>query len=109
MDCEFESRSVHQFMKITLNGEIYTKTAAMKMLSCILNSHDIDDTLSGEHYMIVLDMLQRHPRVLDKIGVGIKRLFICESPVYRGRCFGIERVDGSSDDFSVKKCLGRNL
>jgi len=95
-------------MNIILNDETYTKTRAMEMLSNILNSYEIDDTLSGEHHMIVLNILQYHPRAIDKIGVGVERLFVRESPVWRGRCFGIERIDGSTDDFSVKKCLGWN-
>lgn len=93
-------------MNITLGGKTYTKTEAMKTLSFILNSYEIGDTLSGEHHMIVLDILQYHPKVIDKIGVGIERFFIQESPVWRGRCFGIERIDGSQEDFSFNKCLG---
>lgn len=93
-------------MNITLGGKAYTKTEAAKTLSLILNSYDISDTLLGEHHMIVLDILQHHPRAIDKIGAGVENFFVRESPVWRGRCFGIKRIDGSEDDFSFKKCLG---
>lgn len=90
---------------ITLNNREYTKTEATKLLSAILNSERMRVALTGEPYAFVMSALLRHPKSDEKIGAGVKRLFIDQDPVYKGRCFNVERIDGSVTDFSFFKCI----
>lgn len=49
-------------------------------------------------------LLERHPEVADKIGVGVKE-FSTRNAMFNTRCFEIRRTDGTTTDFSFKPCL----
>ena len=41
---------------------------------------------------------------LEKIGAGIKRIYV-DNNKFENLCFHLERIDGSTDDFSYLKCF----
>lgn len=57
------------------------------------------------HVCAVTDLLQCHVDRAQKIGTGIKRLFVDYAPDHPSLCFWVERIDGVSTDFGVQSCL----
>jgi hypothetical protein len=57
------------------------------------------------HVRAVTDLLQCHVDREQKIGAGIKRLFVDYAPDHPSLCFWVERVDGGKTDFGVPACL----
>ena len=57
------------------------------------------------HIQAVTDLLQCHVDREQKIGGGIKRLFVDYAPDHPSLCFWVERVDGVATDFGVPSCL----
>lgn len=67
------------------------------------------DVNKYEH-MVLLDLLKKgHSDADRKIGKGVRSFQIRHHPKYKSRCYFLFRVDGSSDDFSFKKCVGNIL
>ncbi len=57
------------------------------------------------HIRAVTDLLQCHVDRDQKIGNGIKRLYVDYAPDHPSLCFWVERVDGVATDFGVPSCL----
>jgi hypothetical protein len=67
---------------------------------------DRDATVDGKGKLILLDLLDRHPRAAAKKGVGVASLTFGEHPTFKGtQCFMINRTDGTQEDFSFRKCI----
>jgi hypothetical protein len=84
---------------------LVSKAALRAKLSEVLNAHRVGDTLEGEEAKFVREMLNRHPRAEQKVGCGVRRLYVGEGFKRGARCFWLERLDGSRTDFSFLKCL----
>ena len=50
-----------------------------------------------------------HAEPDKKIGGGVKAFQVRYHPMFKSRCFFLVRSDGSSDDFSFRKCVDRIL
>jgi hypothetical protein len=61
--------------------------------------------LGSEDFRFMVELLSRHPRADEKIGVGIAAIRVEPDPVWGGGMFVAERRDGSTTDFSYRKCL----
>ncbi len=57
---------------------------------------------------IVLEALRRHPRGREKFGPGVNAVVV-HRYIAGSRCFFVVRADGSVKDFSLRKCLGRQV
>jgi hypothetical protein len=57
------------------------------------------------HTQAVTDLLQCHVDRAQKIGAGVKRLYVDYAPDHPSLCFWVERVDGVATDFGVPSCL----
>ena len=57
------------------------------------------------HIRAVTDLLQCHVDREQKIGQGIKRLFVDHAPDHPSLCFWVERLDGVATDFGVPSCV----
>jgi hypothetical protein len=75
------------------------------------HAHDIPvkykkgETVDDQERDFLTDVLKlRGPEGWKKIGTGIKRIYI-DSNKFGSLCFHLERVDGSADDFSYRKCF----
>ncbi|CAL9753816.1 unnamed protein product [Musa acuminata subsp. burmannicoides] len=61
-------------------------------------------------HMVLLDLLKKgHPEPAKKIGEGIEAFQVRYHPTYKSRCFFLIRVDGTTDDFSFRKCVDKIL
>jgi hypothetical protein len=86
--------------------EFSTKKEATEFFKEMLeNYNDGDRVLSIDDDNILFDLIQRHPEVAEKVGVGINYFYRNQSPNHPTSCFHIKRKDGSNTDFSIKTCI----
>ena len=81
------------------NGRLYKRCLDAK------RRHADGEPLQGEDFKLLMKVLNKHPRASEKIGAGVASIVVGPY-VCRSRCFFVIRIDGSVEDFSVRKCLG---
>lgn len=73
-----------------------------------LGSYSIGERVSEEHNKMLLEVIvQGHPNADEKLGNGVEYVYVGEDTVYKQKCFLVMRKDGSSVDFSYRKCVSR--
>lgn len=83
-----------------------TKKALIERVRKILYAYPERGVLTTNDQRFMADLLMHHPDANQKIGGGIARMWVQTNPVYTNtRNFWLERVDGSSTDFSFMECL----
>ncbi|MBI5656730.1 MAG: DCL family protein [Geobacter sp.] len=81
-----------------------SKTVATAFFRRMLNRYRDGEELTQDDDAILFELLQRHPDA-EKIGVGVKLFYRDKTPDYPTSCFHIERIDGSTTDFSYPTCI----
>lgn len=82
----------------TLGRHIFeTKKAMLATVGSWLKNEQVE-------FDALHDLIERHPDADQKIGCGIAQ-FKIGAGAYGGKCFHLVRVDGSSTDFSYRKCV----
>jgi DNA-directed RNA polymerase-4 subunit 1 len=81
-----------------------TQATAVAFIQKVLYRHPPLEPIQDAGHEFLLELLKKHPRKAEKIGVGVKH-FTVENAKGGTRCFYITRVDGSRSDFSFMKCL----
>lgn len=90
----------------TIGGvEFKNKTAVRAHYSQLINAYDSGHTLEGGDLFFVDDLLKRHRDYDQKFGAGIARFYIARHKTYGTKKVEFERVDGTTDDFSINYCL----
>lgn len=88
---------------LKLRERIFTsKKDALNHYKTILNSYDFGETLKPNDFYDIMDLLETHPTVIEKIGVGIDKVRVSKSK-YDTRSFELVRIDGSTEYFSYTK------
>ena len=82
--------------------EFESKKEALNYYKTILNSYDFGETLKTNDFYDILDLLETHPSVKEKIGVGIDKVRVAKLK-YNTRVFELLRIDGSTEYFSYTK------
>ena len=82
--------------------EFESKKEALNYYKTILNSYDFGETLKTNDFYDILDLLETHPSVKEKIGVGIDKVRVAKLK-YDTRVFELLRIDGSTEYFSYTK------
>ena len=95
------------------NKNFPTSKEAKEYFGNILKLSDIGRITDEELNQKLLDLLAHHPNKEVKIGVGVNHFYIGEVVVpgvmNRERSFCLYRKDGSTTDFSFRKCIsGKN-
>lgn len=85
-----------------------SKSEATAYFKWMLNQYQDGDELNPDDDTILFELLQRHPEMDDKIGVGVKRFYRDKSPIHPTSCFHLERIDGTTTDFSYPSCISGN-
>lgn len=67
-------------------------------------TYELGETINPTDSTFLHELLPFHPEARDKIGVGIKRFYV-DKCVHGTTPFYIERLDGTTDHFSAKKCI----
>jgi hypothetical protein len=70
----------------------------------ILSKYDFGEILEGSDFDDVVELLQLHPKVEEKIGVGIKSVRITRLR-YDTKCFEVIRTDNTFALFSYRKII----
>lgn len=81
-----------------------TKKEAASFCSNLLKNHPLYTNLSGDNLDKITFILRGHEDREEKIGVGIKHIFIAPT-IYKSVGFFIKRLDDTIIDFSYKSCL----
>ncbi|KAK7252639.1 hypothetical protein RIF29_36728 [Crotalaria pallida] len=72
----------------------------------ILNNYLIDQPLNERDLSTMLRVLHFHPHKDKKFGSGHVGMKVGYHPKYKeSRCFFLERIDGTVEDFSYRKCI----
>lgn len=88
-----------------LGIEFSSKTQLSKYVREMLASYDPGETLAIKDDEFIRELIWKHPRQEEKIGVGIKNIVVKKDPIYKiHKQFWIIRDDGSEIDFSYRKC-----
>jgi len=66
-----------------------------------------NESLSDEHFRFMLGLLSYHQLAEQKIGCGVKRIWIAKNSEFPTRGFFLERLDGTTTDFSFVQCVKR--
>lgn len=92
---------------ITLEHKQFTsKHEATQFFKSMLERYNDGDTISSEEDdNLLFDLIQRHPEVNEKIGVGVECFFRDISPNFPTSCFHIKRKDGTTTDISYPTCI----
>jgi hypothetical protein len=93
-------------MAYIIADEVFnTKADVIHRAQSILDDNHDPRRLTGQNLAFILELLGHHESSIEKVGPGIKALWIKKAPVFGNRCFWIERIDGTWTDFSIKKCI----
>lgn len=82
--------------------EFATKKDALTHYKIILNAYDFGEELTKNDFVDLMVLLETHPRVKEKIGVGIDKVRIAKVQ-YNTKSFELVRIDGSTEFFSYTK------
>ncbi|XP_073001683.1 DNA-directed RNA polymerase IV subunit 1 isoform X2 [Typha latifolia] len=72
----------------------------------ILHEYPFDGYISETDKSSIIEALAYHPKRDEKVGTGVQQIKIGHSPSHPGtRCFILVRNDGTTVDFSYRKCV----
>lgn len=78
--------------------------------SSILNTYPLGGRITEDHSKLLIELLaQGHPNAEKKIGCGVDYIEVQTHETYGQNCFWVVRKDGSSEDFSYRKCVSHIL
>lgn len=83
-----------------------TKASLERYIKGLLKDSEPGTILQGRDKEIILELINRHPKVAEKIGPGVHNIVVRLDPVWKkSKQFLIIHKGGGSIDFSYKKCL----
>ncbi len=71
----------------------------------IYNKYPDFQELSADHLRFMIGLLRYHPWGDQKIGIGIKKIWIQSNDKFPTKCFWLERIDETKTDFSFHQCV----
>lgn len=88
-------------------GELFsTQKSLVTRIRQILHRYPDRKPLEKPDFLFMADLLTRHPDYEQKVGDGLAAIWTQPNPVYPNtRNFWLERIDGTSTDFSFMDCL----
>lgn len=93
-------------MTYTVGGQAFaTKDQVRSHASEVLNRSVIGVALDGADDRFARDLLACHPDASRKLGVGVEAVVVIVVPEWGTRNFLVIREDGSTDNWSIKKCV----
>jgi hypothetical protein len=95
--------------EVEIGGRVFrSKTSLTEHVRQLVRKYREGERLRGEDEALVMDLLQRHPWVSEKVGVGVKWITVRTNVNAVGRPtrgFWITRHDGTETDFSWVACV----
>lgn len=90
---------------LTIGKTFYaSQTAANEFIRELLHRHPLRTAIPEPDHSFLLALISRHPRAAEKVGAGVRH-FTVEPAMHGTRCFYVNRVDGTKDDFCTSKCV----
>ncbi|GAB3692022.1 DCL family protein [Corynebacterium nasicanis] len=83
-----------------------TKNDVREHARKVLNSAVLGEELTGGEASFVGDLFRAHPNYAAKRGNGVHFFYVGVIPAWETRNFLLYRLDGTFDNFSIKKCVG---
>jgi len=77
---------------------------AVEFLKSMLYRYDVGDRVNVYDSEILRGALENHPSAASKIGVGIAH-FSVRSADFGSRCFWVDRLDGTTEKFSISASI----
>ncbi|XP_023772113.1 DNA-directed RNA polymerase IV subunit 1 isoform X1 [Lactuca sativa] len=109
---KFAAEGGTDIMKMVLRKHISAEDIKRlsKDLKHILYKYDVNHKLSQDDKLVAWKALLLHPRSDEKIGAGPYEIKVGNHSKHGNtRCFILERVDGTAEDFSYHKCIHHAL
>ena len=93
-------------MSYTLGSLTFaTKGDVREHASRVLNRAGLGEVLTGPDEVFSRALLAHHPEATRKRGVGVDAIVVALIPEWGTRNFLVLREDGSTDNWSIKKCI----
>lgn len=90
------------------NTKFKNKNELFEYVKSILKRYNIGDVVNKEDMDFMINLLYQHPNVNKKTQYEITSIYISDNPIYPGnksKGFHLRYIDGSSTDFSYRKCI----
>ena len=102
---------MNKAIPVTLGGRIFPdKQSCEAHFSTLLQSTPIGARLGHEDFLLTMELLRRHSEAIDKIGVGTDYIYVDKvAHFFSGKCFHVRRIDGTSTDFSYRRCISAKV
>jgi hypothetical protein len=92
-------------IKIEIGPMVFdTKIKSKDYYNGIFSRYPDGQDVGGKDFDELNKLIEKHHIGEEKIGCGIKRIFR-DKTKYGANCFWIERIDGTKEDFSCRKCI----
>lgn len=85
-----------------------SKSEAIAYFKEMLGRYHDGEELNSNDDELLFELIQGHPEMEKKVGLGVKHFFCEKSPNHPTRCFHLERIDGTTTDFSYLSCISGN-
>ena len=93
-------------MTYTLGGITFTsKRNVREHASSVLNRAGLGEVLQGGDEAFARALLSHHPEAPRKHGVGVDSIVVALIKEWGTRNFLVLREDGTTDNWSIKKCI----
>jgi hypothetical protein len=90
---------------ITIGSQHFVKRGdALAFFKDMLGRYDVGDKVSAADEVMLHEALALHPKADDKFGCGITH-FSVRSADFGSKCFWVNRLDGTTENFSYKACI----
>ncbi|KAJ4820379.1 nuclear RNA polymerase D1A [Rhynchospora pubera] len=96
-----------EIKEVKLGPKVFTSSLEMfEYFFKLLHNWGTKLDINQYEHMALRDLLKKgHSEPERKIGKGIEAFEVRYHPVFNSRCFFVRRIDGSSEDFSFRKCV----
>lgn len=85
--------------------EFNSKKSVIDYVRTVKDKYEDFESLTDYDLKFMTNLLRYHPWGDQKIGVGVKRMWIEKHEDFPTRGFCLERLDGTSTDFSFYQCV----
>jgi len=104
---ESEEEQEDEPVSFTVGEKVYTDSTvlAQEMSNIIHTKYALGSYLTGFDKELALALLERHPDATAKKGSGVSEIAVTLHPAFHNRCLMVVRTDGTTEDFSVGKCI----
>jgi len=92
------TKSKYSFGPFAFNSKAAVKVKARE----VREATETGNQLIGDNLAFLTELLHCHISAKEKIGSGIKSIYVDSAPDWEGTCFWVRRTDGTTTDFGAK-------